>query len=177
MSHWVDEGKKLLQAGNRIEGERALRIAIKEDDRSVDAWLWLARAVQSDAERITCLLKVMELDPRNATARRTLAALEEKSRTSGRDHVDPFETEGADDAVLSGDPFLDGSKAASGAEEKATSFPGRENPFSQHSEVVDSQGVARLHRLNLGTMARGIMVVLIVLGIAAIVTVLVLLSK
>ena len=81
MSHWVDEGKKLLQAGNRIEGERALRIAIKEDDRSVDAWLWLARAVQSDAERITCLLKVMELDPRNATARRTLAALEEKSRT------------------------------------------------------------------------------------------------
>jgi len=149
MSHWVDEGKQLLQAGNRIEGERALRIAVKEDDRSVEAWLWLARAVQSDAERITCLLKVMELDPRNAIARRTLTALEEKSRASGKSHIDPFKTEGADDAVISGgDPFMD-----------------------------ENEGSQPLHRVNLRSMAKGVFLVLILLGIAAIVTVLVLLSK
>jgi hypothetical protein len=178
MSHWVDEGKQLLQAGNRIEGERALRIAIKEDERSVEAWLWLARAVQSDAERITCLLKVMELDPRNATARRTLAALEEKSRTSGRNHIDPFKTDGADDnGPTIGDPFLDGSEAANLKVEKPLSPPGKENPFAQHSEVVEGQGPLPLHKVNLRSMARGVIVALIVLGIAVIITVLVIISK
>jgi len=178
MSHWVDEGKQLLQAGSRIEGERALRIAVKEDDRSVEAWLWLARAVQSDAERITCLLKVMELDPRNAIARRTLTALEEKSRASGKSHIDPFKTEGADDAVISGgDPFMDENEAANRSTGKPPGLPGNENPFAGHSEVFESQGSQPLHRVNLRSMAKGVFLVLILLGIAAIVTVLVLLSK
>ncbi len=178
MSHWVDEGKQLLQAGNRIEGERALRIAVKEDDRSVEAWLWLARAVTSDAERITCLLKVMELDPRNMTARRTLAALEEKSRASGRNHVSPFKNDGEEEFVLSdGEPFMNENELAGRKLEKTSVASDKENPFAQHSEIVEGQEQRTNGRVNFSSLAKWVIVGLILVGIAVIATVLVILSK
>jgi len=177
MSHWVDEGKRLLRSGQREEGERALRIAIQEDDRNVEAWLWLARAVQSDAERITCLLRVMELDPRNATARRTLAALQEKSQASSPEHVDPFKMDGPGDASPSADAFLMGDENGGQQTEPLPAAPPKENPFSQHSEIVEHASAQPDRKFNAGLLARWVIVLLILAGVAVIVTVLVLLSK
>jgi hypothetical protein len=178
MSHWVEEGKQLLKAGKRVEGERALRIAVKEDERSVEAWLWLARAVQSDAERITCLLKVMELDPRNAVARRTLAALEEKSRSNGGTHVDPFNTEGTADAELASDPFMaEGAAGNIKIEKLPESAVGKESPFALHSEVDDGKGPRPRPKFDLRSLAKWVIILLILLGIALIVGLLVLISK
>ena len=176
MSHWVDDAKKLLRTGQREEGERALRIAIQEDERNVEAWLWLARAVQSDAERITCLLRVMELDPRNATARRTLAALQEKSQASSTEHVDPFKADGMEDAISGTDPFMIGGEDSSRNVEP-TLAPPKENPFSQHSEVVEHEGAQPARRFSAGLFARWVIVLLILAGVALIVIVLVLASR
>ncbi len=93
MERWVSEGIRLLKGGKRQEAERALRIAVGENGRSVEAWLWLSQAVESDAERMTCLLKVMELDPRNAAARQQLNALQQRERGKEGIYVSPFKAE------------------------------------------------------------------------------------
>jgi hypothetical protein len=93
VSRWLDEGINLLRKGKLLEAERALRIAVKEDGRSVEAWLWLSQAVESDAEKMICLLKVLELDPRHIVARQKLASLQQRSRVDAGAHVDPFEFE------------------------------------------------------------------------------------
>ena len=93
MEHWVDEGIRLLKGGNRLEAERALRIAINENGRNVEAWLWLSQTVEADGEKMTCLLKVLELDPRNVVARQQLASLQQRSRATEEEYVNPFKAE------------------------------------------------------------------------------------
>ncbi len=95
MEHWVSEGIRLLRGGRRQEAERALRIAVSENERSVEAWLWLSQAVESDGEKMTCLLKVMELDPRNAAARQQLNALQLHEQSKEGAYVNPFKVEEA----------------------------------------------------------------------------------
>lgn len=93
MDHWVSEGVRLLKGGKRLEAERALRIAVSENGRNVEAWLWLSQTVDSDAEKMTCLLRVMELDPRNIVGRQQLASLQQRGRENDGQHVDPFKIE------------------------------------------------------------------------------------
>ncbi len=106
MEHWVGEGIRLLKSGRRQEAERALRIAVSENERSVEAWLWLSQAVESDGEKMTCLLKVMELDPRNAVARQQLNSLQQHGQGKEGVYVNPFmvdeptETEPALSSIL-----------------------------------------------------------------------------
>ncbi len=95
MDHWVSEGIRLLKSGNRLGAERALRIATGENERNVEAWLWLSQAVESDGDKMTCLLKVMDLDPRNIVARQQLAALQQHGRDKDAPYVSPFELEEA----------------------------------------------------------------------------------
>ncbi len=93
MEHWVSEGIRLLRGGRRQEAERALRIAVSETERSVEAWLWLSQAVETDSEKMTCLLNVMELDPRNAAARQQLNALQQREQVKEGAYVNPFKVE------------------------------------------------------------------------------------
>ncbi len=93
MNRWVNEGIRLLKVGRRQEAERALRIAVSENGRSVEAWLWLSQAVESDGEKMTCLLKVMELDPRNAVARQQLNSIQQRERSKEGAYVNPFKDE------------------------------------------------------------------------------------
>jgi hypothetical protein len=46
--------------------------------------------VNSDAERVTVLLRVLELDPHNATARHTLDLLQQRQGDANLPHVNPF---------------------------------------------------------------------------------------
>jgi len=128
VSRWVNEGINFIRKGNLVEAERALRIAVKENSHDIEAWLWLSQAVESDAEKMTCLLKVLEMDPRNLVARQKLASLQQRSRVDGGAHVDPFEldepapVEAQNPVVSSDSPFL----AASGVEEEGRSEPAKE---------------------------------------------------
>ncbi len=91
--HWVSEGIRLLKGGGRQQAERALRIAVSENERSVEAWLWLSQAVESEGEKMTCLLKVMELDPRNAFARQQLNSIQQRERSKQGVYVNPFKAD------------------------------------------------------------------------------------
>ena len=96
MNHWVDEGKVFLRQGQREQAERAFRIGIQEDPRDLEGYLWLAEVTQSDAERQTLLLKILEIDPRNATARQKLGALQQHNLQTEMPRVNPFDTTTAD---------------------------------------------------------------------------------
>jgi hypothetical protein len=130
VSHWVNEGINFLKKGNLVEAERALRIAVKEDGRNVEAWLWLSQAVESDAEKMTCLLKVLEMDPRNIVARQSLATLQQRSRVDGGQHVDPFEMEDAEQQDNHGPYSTSDSPFAivSGVDEESKNEPVKESP-------------------------------------------------
>lgn len=64
-----------LEAGRRTEARCLLEAVVQADPRSELGWLWLAEAVESDAERRFCLTRVLSINRRNALARRRLEAL------------------------------------------------------------------------------------------------------
>jgi hypothetical protein len=156
VGRWVNEGVDLLRKGKVIEAERALRIAVKEDDRSVEAWLWLSQAVESDAEKMTCLLKVLEMDPRNIVARQKLASLQQRSRVDAGAHVDPFDMEEtglpeSDNAPAPGDhPFT-----------AVTSIDEENNPENNSGTVKESPDYLKFIVIGLLLMMVVIMVVLL----------------
>jgi hypothetical protein len=118
LNHWIQEGIECLKRGDRIQAERALRIAVQEAPREVEGWLWLSKVVKSDAERVTALLRVLELDPHSATARQTLELLQNRQGDENLPHVNPFS--------------LDGEQAGPSSPET------REQPFAA-SEVMEEK--------------------------------------
>lgn len=180
MSRWVEEGKQLLHHGKRLEGERALRIAVKEDPRSVEAWLWLSQAVQSDMEKMTCLLKVLELDSRNVVARQTLAALQEKGRIAAGQHVDPFNLDESVETEQLSDPFKREEpveKQIVNHEPLAVTDIRSDGAFAMNSEMIEGKGKIDLSGAGVRNVAKYVTIALILLGIALIVVFLVLLLK
>ncbi|MBC8098212.1 MAG: PD40 domain-containing protein [Armatimonadetes bacterium] len=67
----VDAAKR----GDRTTARRLLEEVIAADDNNELAWLWLASAVTSVAERRTCLERVLQINPDNARAREALEKL------------------------------------------------------------------------------------------------------
>jgi len=180
MSRWVEEGKQLLHHGELLEGERALRIAVKENPRSVEAWLWLSQAVQSDAEKMTCLLKVLELDSRNLVARQMLAALQEKGRLAGGQHVDPFKLDEPDETEQFSDPFkreepLEKQKV--NIEPLSETELRSDDTFAMNSEIIEGNGKTGLSGATVRNAAKYVIIALILVGITLIVAVLILLPK
>jgi len=179
MSHWVEEGIAYLHDGKREEGERALRIAVKEDDRDVTAWLWLSQAITSDAEKITCLLKVLELDPHNVVARQKLAAMQDKGRLKGEEHVSPFKTDDPIEAGPRADAFkFDEAPVEEKIEtEVIASTPRSENPFSLPQDSTEGKPKFNQTDVKLARAMKIVMSVLIILGVALIIGFLVILLR
>lgn len=71
----VAEGSAALRAGDRKRAYELLAQAVRHDPRNEQAWLWLSGALQDSAKRRACLERVLQLNPRNETARRGLASL------------------------------------------------------------------------------------------------------
>ncbi len=61
--------------GNRSEARKLLEDALTIDDSNVQAWLLLARVVDTPRERRICYENVLDIDPNNSEARRALEAL------------------------------------------------------------------------------------------------------
>ena len=64
-----------LEIGRRAEARRLLEGVVQANPRSERGWLWLADAVDADAERRFCLTQVIAINRRNALARRGLEVL------------------------------------------------------------------------------------------------------
>ncbi len=75
----LKQGFAALKAGRNEEARNLLMQVVEQDERSEKAWLWLSGAVDSDEERITCLEKVLAINPDNKIARQGIEALRRQS--------------------------------------------------------------------------------------------------
>ncbi|MEW5870208.1 MAG: leucine-rich repeat domain-containing protein [Chloroflexota bacterium] len=72
----LQEAIALVKAGDRKGGRQRLSALLKRQPENVTAWLWMAGAVDEDAQRRFCLERVLQLDPGNQVARRGLESLQ-----------------------------------------------------------------------------------------------------
>lgn len=75
MKPLTQQGIAALKLGDRTAARQLLAAAIKQDPRDVTAWLWLAGALDKEAEQIDCLRYVLKIDPQNQLAMRGLERL------------------------------------------------------------------------------------------------------
>jgi membrane protease YdiL (CAAX protease family) len=71
----LQQAADCLNAGQRGDARRLLQQVVRADPRSERGWLWMADVVKTAEERRHCLTQVLSINPRNALARRGLAAL------------------------------------------------------------------------------------------------------
>ena len=71
------QGILAARAGDKSTARRLLSQVIQEDPSSEAAWLWLSSVLDTPQGRAHCLRQVLAINPRNQTAQKGLAALEE----------------------------------------------------------------------------------------------------
>jgi hypothetical protein len=74
----LQQGIAALKAGDKAQARRLLGRAIQRDPQDEQAWLWLSGAVDTDQEKLTCLKKVLAINPENEKVRNGIAALEKR---------------------------------------------------------------------------------------------------
>lgn len=74
----VRDGIEAFKAGDKQLARGKLEAAVKIDSYSEQAWFWLARVVDTDEERRTCLGNVILINPNNTRAQQMLDKLESR---------------------------------------------------------------------------------------------------
>jgi len=72
----IKDGITAIKAGERQAGRGMLETAVKLDAYNEQAWLWLARVVDTVEEKRTCLGNVILINPANKNAQKMLEDLE-----------------------------------------------------------------------------------------------------
>ncbi len=98
MSGWeserrVQEAVAALRTGDGRYARRLLEEVVRRDPGSEPGWFWLAHAVERVEERRFCLSRVLEINRRNALARRELEALGQGPARSPLEKAIPVEKE------------------------------------------------------------------------------------
>src|SRR5262252_2985197 len=78
MNNLLEQGIAAAQAGRREEARALLIQAVEADERSEQAWLWLAGLVDDPGDMRTCLENVLDLNPGNVKAREGLEWIEKR---------------------------------------------------------------------------------------------------
>ena len=71
----LQAGITAAQEGQRAEAQALLKQALLDDPSTEQGWLWMSAVVDSDAERRTCLERVLTINPHNQTAQAGLEKL------------------------------------------------------------------------------------------------------
>jgi hypothetical protein len=74
----LQRGIAALKAGDKAEARRLFGRIIRQNPRDDQAWLWMSGAVDTAQECLTCLNKVLEINPHNEIAQRGLDALQKR---------------------------------------------------------------------------------------------------
>lgn len=64
----VEVGQRLAEAGQSLAARRLFVCATERDSTNEEAWMWRAGVTDDVTESITCLKRVLELNPQNAQA-------------------------------------------------------------------------------------------------------------
>lgn len=71
----LDEAIRAIKTGDKVKGRRLLREFTTRHPDNEAAWLWLASAEESEADKRRCLEQVLQLNSDNKVAREALARL------------------------------------------------------------------------------------------------------
>ena len=71
----LQAGITAAQEGRRADAQALLKQALLDDASTEQGWLWLSAVVDTDAERRTCLERVLTINPHNQTAQAGLEKL------------------------------------------------------------------------------------------------------
>jgi tetratricopeptide (TPR) repeat protein len=82
----VQQGLAAARVGDIEDARRLLQEATQRTPDNVEAWLGLAGAVESLAEKEACFSKVLTLDPDNSDAKAGLALVRQKMVSSSTGH-------------------------------------------------------------------------------------------
>lgn len=74
----LEQGIAAARAGRRAEARELLLRAVQADERSEQAWLWLAGVMDDPEDMRVCLENVLELNPANPRAQQGLKWIEER---------------------------------------------------------------------------------------------------
>jgi hypothetical protein len=72
----LNAGIEAARSGNQAEARRLLQQVLSADPKNEVAWMWMASAVVSPAERRVCLERAIQINPNNGRAREALRRLE-----------------------------------------------------------------------------------------------------
>jgi len=75
----LQQGIAVFKTGQKTEARDLLLQVVEQDERNEMAWLWLSGAVDTDAERLTCLENVLAINPNNGMAKRGVETLRKSS--------------------------------------------------------------------------------------------------
>lgn len=75
MNQLAQQGANALKGGDKPRARQLLQMAVETDPGDVQAWLWLAGAVETDQEKAKCLQQALRLDPDNQMAAKGLTQL------------------------------------------------------------------------------------------------------
>jgi hypothetical protein len=71
----LQAGITAAQEGRRADAQALLKQALLDDPSTEQGWLWMSAVVDTDAERRTCLERVLTINPHNQTAQAGLEKL------------------------------------------------------------------------------------------------------
>lgn len=71
------EAVAAIKAGDKETGRRLLQEVLADDPLNENAWLWMTKVMDSRAERIKCLKRVLEINPDNEVAQLSLQKLQQ----------------------------------------------------------------------------------------------------
>lgn len=81
------QGVEAAKRGDRVTARRLLEQVVQVDDNNELAWMWLASAVNTVAERRACLERVLQINPKNERATEALRRLESTTSTTTEDEL------------------------------------------------------------------------------------------
>ena len=79
----LERAIEVIQSGDRTTGRHLLAAVLRSEPKNVRAWLWMSDLVDSHAQQLDCLRRVLDLDPTNATARARLVGLDAPQEQQG----------------------------------------------------------------------------------------------
>lgn len=100
-------GIEAAHDGNNEEARNLFRLLTNEDPQNVQGWLWLAGVAENPAERRAALERVVELDPNNDMARKSLHVMTEKAAESPPESAAPPHDEGEPEGLEFGFDFAE----------------------------------------------------------------------
>jgi ABC-type dipeptide/oligopeptide/nickel transport system permease subunit len=71
----LDEARSAIQRGERVHARKILRVMLMENPKDEQAWLMMARVVDTQEQVIDCLERALKINPQNLATQRALEAL------------------------------------------------------------------------------------------------------